>query len=332
MLLHMDGTSHYATADILSVGKWCEDGGATVVSTNPRRAETKSVLTASGNLTTTPLAAPLNYLVLGFAVRSSTKVLTVKLMSGSVVQLCLYWNGNTLSVYRGDLATLLATMSVEALLFSNNWYFITFAAKIHDSTGTFTVHLGDDALAALTKTNQDTKPGTTLGIDRVRFVGAGNQLTDLYLDDETIHGNCIVDALYPVDAGEYAQWTPSTGANWQNVDDPDAPDGDATQNSTAELSAMDTFAMTNLRARTGSVVKGVGVTLVGRKDCVAARAVVPVVRVSDTEYASVDALALSADSYTGKQWLWDENPYTSASWEQAEVNAMEIGYQLSAAE
>ncbi len=331
-LRHVDSTSHYATADILAIGKWAEGEGATITSANPRREGTKSIVPGpSAPLTSVPISAPVSYAVLGFALRSSAKVFTAQFVSGSTVQLSLRWNGTTLSVSRGDLATLLATMDVSTLLFANNWYHFTFAAKIDDTTGTFEVRLGDQVLTALTKTGQDTKPGSTTGIDRFSFVGSGNQLTDLYLDDQTIHGNCIIDVLYPAGAGEYAQWTPSAGANFENVDDDGALDGDATQNSSPVLSAMDSFELDNLRARTGSVVKGIAVTLVGRKDCVAVREIGPVVRVGGNDYAKFDALALT-DQYAGKEWIWEENPYTSAPWEQTEVNTMQMGYQLISAE
>lgn len=326
MLIFVDGCSHYATDDILR--KWSLATSATITAANPRRAGAKSIAPYSVFPLQTPIFASTDFLACGFAVRPATRDLTVDFYKGSTTQVRLRLLGDNLSVYRGPGTTLLATLDTTTLILAGSWYYLEFGATIDDSAGTVEVRLNGIPLPALTLTGQDTKPSTETGVDRVQFVGGNNQLTDIYLDTESFHGDCIVETLYPTGAGNHADWTPSAGDNYQNVDDPGDIDDDATYNATLSQGAKDSFVAGNVAPRPTSTIRGVAVHLTARKDNAAGRVIKPMLRVDGTDHLHADDGQILIDTYAGMQRIWETNPETGLAWLESGINGAEIGYDL----
>src|SRR4029450_12895211 len=143
------------------------------------------------------------------------------------------WRG---SAYTG---TLLGTATTGALT-TGAFAYVEVKALIHPSAGTITVRV--DNAVVLTLSGQNTGGSSW---DNVQLAntdsggfGANWYYDDLYILDgagaapwNDFLGDCRVDARVPTGAGATTAWTPSTGANWQNVDDAN-PDDDSTYNST----------------------------------------------------------------------------------------------------
>jgi hypothetical protein len=326
-LLFVDGCSHYATDDVLT--KWAQCGMG-ITGNNPRRVGSRSLCGEYYNSATTPAFPSTNYAVAAMAVRHGS-LWYLALYKGGVQQMRLYCDyANVLKVQRGSTPDALAQKDMTGMIFPNEWYHFSFASLIHDSAGTFDVRLNGIPIAELTLTGQDTKPGSDTGIDRVTFCAgsASGGITDIYVDNTTIHGDCIVETLYPTGVGAHSDWTPSAGANYQNVDDLGDIDGDTTYNASAVQGAKDSFVAGNLLSRPTSTIRGVALHLTARKDWSGSRVIKPMVRVSGTDYVhSADGMILS-DVYHGMQRIWETNPVTSAAWSESAVNGAEIGYDL----
>jgi hypothetical protein len=214
------------------------------------------------------------------------------------------------------------------------WHYIEMKAKIHASTGYIILRL--DGVELLNVTGINTSGGLTATPDR-HFQG---QLTDsstninFQWDDYVLIkidgtapndfiGDCRVTGLFPNGAGSSTDFTPSAGSNYQNVDD--FPfDDDTTYNSSPTVGAVDTFAMSNLPA--AGDVYGVRQFTRVRKDDAGSRSACHVVRVDGTEYPS-SSFALS-DTYITFHQLLATNPDTGVAWTDAEVNALEAGYEV----
>lgn len=131
--------------------------------------------------------------------------------------------------------------------------------------------------------------------------------------------------LRPTGPGTYAEFTPNTAANWQNVDESVA-DGDSTYNSMASGTKTDAFATAgNLPGGTGYSVKLKvnGKTLSANGGVLSAFIIV-----GGTEYNV--SLGFLTTNYAEYEIDWGTtNPVTTVAWTQAEINAMEIGYQVT---
>ena len=207
-LRFIDSCTHYATDDLLK--KWDQGIDAAIVESNPRRPGSKSILLGSGDLRTVNIAT-VSYMAAGFALRLAGTWYVD--FWADRVQVRLKYDSGTLTAYRGPATASLGSADVSDLLALGDWHYIEFAALIHDTLGTIDVAIDGEALAELTLTNQDTRPWVETGVYRVIFNGAGNQITDLYFDSAEMHGDCVVDLLYPTAAGAQSEWLPAVGAN-----------------------------------------------------------------------------------------------------------------------
>jgi len=260
----------------------------------------------------------------------------IKLYSGSALyssneQIRLTANGTTLGVYgQGGFPTH-AELSLEGIIFTDEWYFIEFASTIHDSAGTTTVRINGVEVGSLCLSGIDTKGAAAAGVDRFAMHSSGGTVlfTDIYADDAELHGDCVVDALYPTADGFYTDWDPTPGDNWENVKDEGAVDGDSSYNETAVQASKDTFGHQSLVPRENSDILGVAVNLVGKKDWSGGRIVKPMIRITSGDYIhTADGFMLN-EVYHGAQRIWDVNPALLTEWTEEAVNAAQFGYDLT---
>lgn len=228
-------------------------------------------------------------------------------------------------VYSGS--TLLATSTFTYL--PNIWTYFELAFTI-GSSGSFELRANGNAIASGSGVN--TKNGGTGLIDTVGLGGTGNGSAhpwwcDFYCKSGTgFLGDCRVECLLPTGAGAETQWTPSAGANWQNVDEtPD--DGDTTYNKSNTVGQVDTYAMGDLVSTTG-IIYGVQKMNYVCKDNAGSRSVAPVLRIGGTDH--VGASTSIGDSYTYTREIEEVSPATLAAFTISEVNAMEAGIVVTA--
>ena len=139
-------------------------------------------------------------------------------------------------------------------------------------------------------------------------------------------GPVKIVALAPAAAGHYAQWTPLAPSNLEAVAEM-LNDGDASVNQSGTAGQIDTFAMADLTALSGTVF-AVQHVLVARQDAGAQRVIAPVQRSGSTDY--VGSSKNLSTSYQMLTEIHEVNPATSSAFTIADVNDLEAGYTLIA--
>jgi len=262
----------------------------------------------------------------------------------------------TIRVMRGG-AVALVTLSTTFT--TNVWYYVEVKANIHDTTGSIATRVNgaDNGSFAGDTRNAGTGIVDTLQIGTTAFspsddmtivaaatrfgaaglrYNANDYATDMHFDDlyvcnsaGTVNndflGDVRIEALYPNGVGNYAQWTPSAGANWQNVDET-TPNDETDYNISGTVNQIDTYAFTNLTSTAGSVA-AVQANLHARKDDAGTRQIAPQYR-----SAAVDAVGATktlSTSWTQYNDVRETDP-SAAAWTIASVNAAEFGAKVIA--
>jgi hypothetical protein len=230
--------------------------------------------------------------------------------------------------------TLLAQSIQGNLLTDLGFVFATIYVVIDDTVGRVVVTLNGVTHIDFTG---DTRNGGTGVIDVVSVsnVDGGAYYDDLILGDgsgsmnTTPPGDSRVEYIVPNGDGAVTGFTPSTGSNWQTVDETGGPnDGD--YNTGQEMGLTDLFAMTDLSG-TG-IIHGIQTTIRARKDDAGLKTVVPLL------YKAVDSGGTArryegpeiylGDSFVTTQTLYEHSPDTGVAWTADEINALQMGYRV----
>lgn len=215
---------------------------------------------------------------------------------------------------------------------TGTWYYLEVEFVVSDAAGEF--YLRQDGVDQFGVTGLDTRNAGNGNISTIIINGSGTGrgciLDDTYHRSAQIadaaksswFGDSRISALLPGGAGNSAQFTPSAGSNFANVDDP-TQDGDSTYNESTASGQTDTFAMTNLPSA-GSVLATLA-TPYARKIDAGTAALDAVYRIGSTDYPS-GALALGT-TYRYLRDLRETSPATAVAWTDTEVNAAEMGYK-----
>lgn len=267
-------------------------------------------------------------IIAGFAVRfnSPQSKDLIAFMEGGTKQIIIVASLSSFTAKRGVFTTL-GTSSVG--LTEDRWHYVEIKVYIHDTNGTVTIWL--DGAEILSLSGVDTKEGGTGVVNSIQIDADVNDcwMDDLYVlmgSTATRLGDVRVCTVLPNGAGTTTEWDPSTGANYQNVDDTD-PDGDTTYNSTSTAGEIDLYAFPDI-AVTAGTVQGVQVTANCRKDDAGARQIKLIAKPASTNYLS-DAIGIT-DTYFSYSKIWENNPETTAAWTVSEVNASEFGIEMDA--
>lgn len=241
-----------------------------------------------------------------------------------------FGNDGKIRFYRAD-DTLLFTTSTAPLL-AATWQFIEFKVKFSNTVGTFEVRVNGVSIGSATGLDNCISANNYATIFRLR--GSINYyVDDLYICDgsggDDFRGDCKVECLRPSGAGNYAQFTPSAGSNYQNVDDPFAsapcPDGDSTYNVSSGVGNKDSFVFENL-ATTAGTIEGIQIGINARKTDAGSRTLRTFVRQSSTDYEGSDKSVL--DSYSALLQVHESNPSTAVAWTITDINTnAEFGYK-----
>lgn len=276
------------------------------------------------------LGASYSTLYLGIAYRTTSAASNathIQFREGSTVHLDFRLDSSNRVVITRN-GTTLATAS--AGLTANLWYYLQIKVVIHDSTGEYEVLVnGSSATLGVSGTGADTRNGGTGIIDNVVIMnnaGINVDIDDLWIYDGGYVGEVNIQTIYPTGAGNSAQFTPSTGSNWQNVDETN-PNDDSDYNSSSTAGHTDTFVTGDVPATSGSILAVVA-NGYARKDDAGTRTVKMVARRSSTDYPGAGQDITGAYAYYREQWATD--PSTSGDWSRTNVNAAEFGYELDA--
>ncbi len=217
----------------------------------------------------------------------------------------------------------LATTSGEARL--DAWHYIEFKVVTHGSSGSYELRIGGSTV--LSDSGIDTMIGSNAWHDTVRFHSASSLMLidDIYIDDSTLHGDHRVVTLLPDAAGDDADFTPSSGNNYQAVDESaHNSDSDYVESSTTDHQDLHGVPAPS---DIGTIV-GIQHVVIARKTDVTNFDIKLVTKSGSTE--SVDsAQTVDSSSYTAKRRILEDDPDTSAAWADASaVGAAQFGYRV----
>lgn len=248
-----------------------------------------------------------------------------------------------LSGYQHDIggATLTLAESIEGMQ-SNAWAYLEFKWVIDKVVGTFEMRVNTIPVMTFTgDTFQDSGvillPGnwntvSLLGTPSTPAPFLTMRMCDLYLADLTgsggdvrdFLGDGVVSTIFPNGPGLAAGWTPEpAAANWDNVNDKPAPDGDTTYVRTVSPGTRDVHQFEDIPV--GATILGVHYNMLVRKEDEGSVTVKPIVGQGSTQYdgPTQGVGSLAYDRYLTQPY--DLNPATGAPWTAAEINAGQWG-------
>jgi hypothetical protein len=281
--------------------------------------------------------------IVGFAYRKTASLgigRLVTLFDGTTTHSGLFVNvAGNIEIRRGTGAgTLLATGTTT--LVAGTYAYIEVKLSISDTTGVVQVQVNGiaETLTFVTgnATNQDTQNAGNASANIIQFGGGTNtpensDFDDMYINDgtggvdDTFWGDIRVVAKSVDGAGNSAQFTPLSGANWQNVDEA-TPDGDTTYNESSTVNHIDS--MTTDALGVAGTVKGVAVNVYARKTDAGAGSLAPLWRIGSTDYPGT-GVPLSTD-YSFVTQRYRVSPATSAAWTTSEIDGAQLGYKRTA--
>jgi hypothetical protein len=235
-----------------------------------------------------------------------------------------------IQVRRGD-STLITTTSGLAFV-PWVWTYLEIKVTFHNSSGV--VEIRKDGLEILNITSQDTQNTANAYANFATIWDSHPVVTymdDMYLCDDSgsknngFLGDVRVDVVRPDGAGTYTQFTPSAGSNYENVDETQGPDDDTTYNDGSTPGNKDSYALGSLEALS-TTIYGVKSQITARKTDAGSKNVKILTRAGTTDDLST-SISLS-DSFKTKSVIHEDNPDDVADWEEADVNAMEVGMEI----
>ncbi|MEW6385900.1 MAG: hypothetical protein AB1491_00065 [Thermodesulfobacteriota bacterium] len=244
--------------------------------------------------------------------------------NGTTVIGSIQQSGNVIQTLRGT-ATVLATGSQT--FGQNDVVLIEARFKPDNSAGVFQIKINGILDIDF---SGDTTDGPT-SIDNIRVYAYSSSFygnfDDVIIDDAGFPGDTKIQALKPTAAGNSTQWDPSSGSNWDCVDEVPASDTDYV--STNVSNEIDLYTFSDL---SGSIEEVKCVQVQAR--AVKEGAPTPqnlqlAVRSGGSNYFSGDK-AVPATTPTALANIWATNPDTSAAWTPSEVNNAEFGVKAAA--
>lgn len=237
-------------------------------------------------------------------------------------------NGNVLRLYRGStqIGSDGPTVSFDT------WTYLEVRAIIHDTTGVAELRVNGQAPSIVF--SGDTRNGGAGVIDGIRLgaptgIGPGTYyIDDFYVVDRTVAGSNYlgdvrVDSLVVDGPGDDDDFTPLTGANYENVDD-ETPDSDTTYNESAAVNAKDTFTLQDTLNQ-GATIYGVAHIMTVRKTDAGSRTVRGLLKSGAT---TANQITRAPNTTYQTFFQHNENVPGGTGWTEANVNGLKVGYEI----
>lgn len=240
------------------------------------------------------------------------------------IQLGVNTDGS-LRVYRST--TEIANSGANVLV-AGTEYYIEMKVTIADAGGTADVHVNGASWVTFTGDTRNAGNATANSIELGGFYQSGGLPNYIYISDVYIAdgaagnvtdflGDCRVDAHHFTANGYSSQLTPSTGSNYQNVDEDQSDDG-TTYNESATAGHIDTYKTTAL-GFTPTSIYGLQVNYTIGKDNAGARSFKRTVRKSGTNYqGSARNLGMAYMMYSE---VIEDDPATTTNWTKSDLES-----------
>ena len=337
-LLRAESWDHFTSQAMIAEKHSTVVGSAQSIAAAAGRNGTSALLLSNCNSWVTEAVNNLATVIIGVAHKSSGSDVNdkpfLRFMDNATchVELKKRTDGK-IAAYRGD-GTLLA---VGTATLGATMRYIEAKVTINNTTGRVIVKVDGATDIDTGGGGVDTQNGGNAYVTSIVLgTGDATSLTSfsMWFDDLVIAdtagsvnndflGDVRVEAIYATGTGNSAQFTPSAGANWENVDD-NPPDDDVTYNKSSTAGHKDTFAFGNLSSSTGTVL-AVCPTLRMRKEDAGARQMRAVCRLAAVETESADIAPQT--QYDFYQSVFETKPGGGA-WTPTDVDGAEFGYKI----
>jgi len=257
---------------------------------------------------------------------------------GSVNHVSIAMNGadGSISAYRGNTGTTSLGTTGTPKYPNNGWFYVEVRMTCHDTAGIIEIKF--DGTSVLNLTSQDTRNGGADAlIDEIAW-GASETQSGTYIRDIVIMneaGGTFNTFLGPISiqtyradgAGNYTNWTPDTGSNYQRIDETDF-DSDTSYVSSTSTGIRDSYTFTNVPSGLGAPIAVQG-RYVGRY-VTAPIDIGMFLRRSATDDDAALATPSASYSHLGNK-IWETDPIAASAWTSANFNATEFGVRTSTA-
>jgi len=308
----------------------------------------KPVNNSNGNdsYTFTPYFSAAATVVAGVAFRIETALATtgvwkevMAFWSGTITPECGVaiggTNGRQIRVFRGTTATSIQDSTLTNLITVNRWHYLEFKATI-DNSGSFDVYL-DGVQVAFSSNSGDTQD-TNANCTHVRLRSRATTPTEeaifIHFDDfyclnttgapDDFLGPQHIRTIMPTATGDSADFTPSTGSNFQQVDD-NSSDQDSTYVESSTTGHKDLY---NYGDISGGTINAVVNNAIARKTDASSFTIIPVCKSNGVEQDATGILVDNTPLYLPFSGVYLIDPDTTVAWTDAGVNAAQFGYKV----
>jgi len=299
------------------------------------------------NFISFPVGSAVTEVFVGFAVkpesivRTSEPILRFRDTVGGINNVVMeIFDLNHIQFYRN--VTLLPGVSASNVLRPNRWSYVEVRVVFSNTVGVIECRI--NGVEVINVTGLDTLEGTSTDIDTVRMYGgestsASNPdnmwlFDDVYIvetngsDAVSYLGPVKVEAIYPTAEGSIINFTPSTGSDNSALVDEDPRNDDTDYNSSADTpSNKDLLGAGNLSVITGGII-GVSVSNDCKLDAAGSIGIQSIVFENAVQGTGDIEEVSSTSDYITVTHIFENNPDTGVAWSVAQVNAVEIGYEI----
>lgn len=327
MILFMDSFGHYSSvSDVLKKWSSAVEPGSIIIDTNICRRvgiQNLSIQNSDASLILYFIQQDIVILHFGFYPYAlGYKICDVSL---SGIEQCSLWSTADGRIQLKKNTTVLDE-SDPAILTNNVWHWLSFKVRAAVS-GAAQVKINDSDVLPYSGNTSGINEGITgisLGYGRFSDFILLNTLGTVNTDFLTDRG---VVYLAPNAAGTYSQLTPSTGNNYECIDESPPDTDDYVSSGTS--SSLDTYNFPDLEGTPD--IAGVQLVAYAKKDNMGARKARFVMLTDGVDPVYSDDIVLS-DTVKFFRHIQELNPDTETAWGVSDFNDFEFGIQVGTSE
>jgi len=250
--------------------------------------------------------------------------------SAGTYQFTISQVGSKLTVLRGDhYGTGVVLATGPTTIIADSWYFLQLKLVVNSSTGSCILKIGE--VEEINVSGVNTQATANANVAQWYFSSAAsnyNYIDNLVFYDET--GGVMDDftpetrvfGQFPTGDGALTEWTPSAGANYENVNE--AYDTDTTYNSADTAGMRDLYAYPS-PVPAGTAVYAIKASATFRKDDVGENTCNILVRSGGSNYEATNGPFQSLGSYLYHSYIMTVDPNTGLEWTITNANAIQTG-------